>query len=348
MLICKKSVSLIYIVNMAVRRTTTEDPFVTADNTLDELIDARLDARLRGWTTPSTAEAPVTAATRSATGGGSSEFFERHVRGPNPEEREDNSVADWVLIVGGIFVFLYFLNKVCNYIYFRAICNIDMANRHREYGSTAARFWRTVEVVLRHGWIPLWFTHNDIFHNAIRVNLDQEHQRVRLQNMMDQGNPVPMLRFQDMLHGHVIDTENRNGTMNRYEKQQQAQPVALPQRSGPGQALAQPVPAVGEGVRQLANAAIAVPQNPPTPELIPRKAPVARFVRVPEQTRIVFDDNIRFDRNTADRNHQPEVGRGIELTDDDYYEQPIRGFEIYRDQTPAVRRVSKAPVYQPG
>lgn len=340
--------------SMAFRRvsSTTEDPFVTADDALDEIVDARVDERLRRMSTTMSTSSPVSAATSRYGNAG----FERYT---GASSEDDSKVADWVLVVGGILVLLYLLNKVFNYIYFRAISNIDLANRHQDYGSARARFWRAVETILRHGWIPLWFTHRDIFHNAIRVNLDQEHQRVRLQNMMDQGNPVPNLRFQDMLHGHVIDTqplrvEHRQvpmiGHNGQHQAQHQAQPVAMPQRAG--QVLALPAPAAAQRGQQQAAAAAAVvhPNQPsPRPIALPTRTPVARFVRVPEGTRVVFEqNNARVnDENVVDRNHQPEVGRGIEMTDDGYL-QPVRNYEIYQDPSPAVRRVNVAQNFPPG
>jgi hypothetical protein len=222
------------------------------------------------------------------------------------EVEEGGSVSDWVLIVGGILVALYLLHRVLSYVYFRAICNIDMANRHQGYAGWRARIWRTVELVLRHGWVPLWFTHQAIFHNAIRANLDQEHQRVRLQNMIDQGNPVPMIRFDDMLRGRQIEyhpqpPQQRVDAGRQVAREVRRDNVALPQQNKDGQ-VAQAIPA--QAVQNDYGQRRAVQQQ----------------------------------EHQAQAQDAGENGRGNDTTDDGY-ERPR--LMVYHDPTPVpVRRVN--------
>jgi hypothetical protein len=156
-------------------------------------------------------------------------------------EEEGSSVTDWVMAVGGLMVFLYVMNRVINYVYFRAVSNIDLANRHGAFYIYGIAFWRMIEIVLRHLWPPLWFTHNEMYHQAIRTNLDQEYQRVRLQNMIDQGSPVPVVRFRDMLHGNFVEDrrEQQRGGEDHGQCVQR-QDVQLPRRivgQGPLQSI---------------------------------------------------------------------------------------------------------------
>ena len=186
---------------------------------MQHLIRNSVKEEIRGMVATMTPLTPRPSTTMATT---TSFNYDQLVASPH-EEEEGSSAVDWVMVIGGLMVFLYIMNRAIGYVYFRAVSYIDLGNRHQEFNNNWRRsFWRIVETVLRHAWIPLWFTHTEIFHDAVRANLDQEFQRLRLQNMIDQGNPIPMVRFRNMLQGNFIDF-NRNDRNERDIREQQGQ-----------------------------------------------------------------------------------------------------------------------------
>ena len=129
----------------------------------------------------------------------------------NNEEDDGQFTPELILWVGGALVCLHLINRSFRAVYYHATSQIDQAARDPQRQSWKTTFWYWTERVLRRAWIPLWFTHESIQHDAIKNNLENHVPRRRLQQLRALGNPGRNIWAQPIYSNTIPLANNING-----------------------------------------------------------------------------------------------------------------------------------------